>query len=70
MYLSEFICHEERRGIGFGLHVGHMWSSRGVDMVGRKHLEDQKPAATLRTELPIYEEIKTKKRKMKLMDGF
>lgn len=38
-YLSELISHEEGRGIGFWLHVGHMGSSGGIDMVGRKHLQ-------------------------------
>lgn len=37
-YLSELISHEEGRGVGFGLHVGHVGSSGGVDVVGRKHL--------------------------------
>ena len=37
-YLSEFISHEEGRGIGFRLHVSHMGRSGGVDVVGRKHL--------------------------------
>lgn len=37
-YLSEFIRHEEGRGVSFWLHVSHMGRSGGIDMVGRKHL--------------------------------
>lgn len=38
-YLSKLISHEEGRGIGFRLHISHMWRRGGIDMVGRKHLQ-------------------------------
>lgn len=46
-YLSEFISHEEGRGVSLRLHVSHMGRSGGIDMVGRKHLQwNQKETAS------------------------